>query len=574
MSKQSVLSRCYLGFRERYLDFAALSEQLHAWQREFPSLFRVESAGVSREGRDIWLATVGPEPDRKRPSVWVDGNMHASELCGSSVALSLAEDLLRLHVAPDSSTLPEGLRETLSELLLLVMPRISPDGAEAVLKSGRWIRSVPRDERRHGGQARWQARDVNGDDLALLMRKADPTGEWVASKTHGGALLPRDIEDSGPFYKLYPEGTISGFDGRHVPSPGFMTDNSPDLNRNFPWSWAPEHQQLGAGEFPGSEPESRAVIEAATARPEIFLWVNYHTFGGVFIRPLGNAPDKQLPEFDRAVFKQIEGWATKYTGYPMVSGYEEFTYEESKPLHGDLSDYAYHQRGAIAYVCELWDLFARLELPRPKRFCEYYSRFGRAEFEKLWAWDQAENDGRIFTPWRPHVHPQLGEVEVGGPDPRVGVWNPPERLLSKICRDQGDAFCRIAALAPRLRLSLEVTPRGGNIHQLHVTAENVGYLPTCVLESAKSLAISAPLVLELHPRGAVTCLDLARREIGHLDGWGRGAESRELAFHVPRSRGTTGRRVESFTVSGSGSVELSLFGPRTGRVVLEAVLPS
>jgi len=36
----------------------------------------------------------------------VDGNMHAAELCGSSVALGIAEDMLRFHA---EGTVPHNL---------------------------------------------------------------------------------------------------------------------------------------------------------------------------------------------------------------------------------------------------------------------------------------------------------------------------------------------------------------------------------------------------------------------------------------------------------------------------------
>ena len=50
------------------------------------------------------------------------------------------------------------------------------------------------------------------------------------------------------------------------------------------------------------------------------------------------------------MFRQLEAWMTEHTGYPTVSGHDEFLYEPDKPLRGDLSDYAYNQRGALAYV--------------------------------------------------------------------------------------------------------------------------------------------------------------------------------------------------------------------------------
>lgn len=566
MSAHDELSELNQGFRERYLDYAALCSQLELWAKRFPELVKLESLATTPEGREVWLLTLGGRPEYTRPAVWIDGNMHASELCGSSVALAIAEDVLRLHLDPDSSAVPAALRPVVRDVLFHVMPRMSPDGAEAVVQSARWVRSVPRDERLQGGSPRWVAEDMNGDGRALLMRVEDATGEWACHPQAPQALVPRGLEDSGPFYKLYPEGRIENFDGERVPAPHFLSDNFPDLNRNFPWSWAPEPEQVGAGMFPGSEVESGAVIRAAVARPNLFFWLNFHTFGGVFIRPLGNAPDKKLPDFDRAVFRQIESWCSELTGYPMVSGFEEFTYEEEKALHGDLSDFAYHQRGCIAYVCELWDLFARIGVPRPKRFCDYYTSMGREELKLLADWDRQHNGGRVFPPWSPIEHPQLGRAEVGGFDPRIGVWNPPSEILPDVCAAQSLATLRVAALAPRVQLGLTAETLAPGVSRVRAIVENVGYLPTYVLESAKDLPLSVPLFAEIHAPSSMRVSESLRREVGHLDGWGRGLGSREMAFHVPRSRGSTARQVVEWTVTGSGTVVVDVGSPRTGSV--------
>ena len=51
-------------------------------------------------------------------------------------------------------------------------------------------------------------------------------------------------------------------------------------------------------------------------------------------------------------------------------------------------------------------------------------------------------------------HPQLGEVEVNGFDPRVGIWNPPYERLPETCSTQSAAFLRVAALAPRVAVEV------------------------------------------------------------------------------------------------------------------------
>jgi hypothetical protein len=167
--------------------------------------------------------------------------------------------------------------------------------------------------------------DVDGDGVALVMRKPDPGGEFVESTEVRGLMLERQLEDLGPYYKIYPEGVIENFDGVTIPSPVYLSDNRPDLNRNFPFEWHPEHEQIGAGTFPMSEPESRAVVEFTSRRPHLFAWLNFHTFGGVFIRPLGDKPGfedgpggPRAVSPDRSVVRDLHR-------LPDVSGFEEFT---------------------------------------------------------------------------------------------------------------------------------------------------------------------------------------------------------------------------------------------------------
>src|SRR5512141_2687514 len=169
------------GFRQSYLDDTQLTGQLRAWADAYPQLVRLTSLAKTPEGRDVWLLTIGPEPDRIRPAVWVDGNIHAGELAGSSVALAIAEDVLRLHVEADTIDFPVALADRLRDVLFYVVPRISPDGSETVLRLGRVVRSVPRDERVNRGAPRWIPSDIDGDGLALAMRVLDPTGELVES---------------------------------------------------------------------------------------------------------------------------------------------------------------------------------------------------------------------------------------------------------------------------------------------------------------------------------------------------------------------------------------------------------
>jgi hypothetical protein len=569
-------------FRQRYLDYAELSDQLAAWSKRFPDIARVSPIGRSSQGRDIPLLTLGRDPDDARPAVWIDGNMHASELCGSSVALAIAEDVLAIHQGRHEAggkPFPPHLAEVVQESLFYIIPRVSPDGAEEVLKSGRYVRSSPVNDRSNKDHARWAAADIDGDGLAGYMRRADPDGELVELRDGNGEPLdppvmgPRMPEDPGPYFSLYPEGRIVNFDGRNIPPHSFLSDNLYDFNRNFPYAWAPEPQQDGAGHYPGSAPETRAILDFTTNHPNIFAWLNLHTFGGVLIRPLGDKPDSKMDQADLAIFEQVEAWMTAHTGYATVSGYHEFLYEPDKPLYGDLTDYAYHQRGALAYVVELWDLFRQLGIERKKPFVDHYFKFGRQDILALARFDREQNQGRVFGRWKKVMHPQLGEVEVNGFDPRVGVWNPPYERIDETCRAQSAAFLRVAALVPRVRLEVVNLEKTGGHTRIDLRIANRGYLGTFGLPSARKLPHAEPLRLTTSGEG-VKLLAPAESivEIGHLDGWGAGLYGGPSVVLPSWSRGNGHERFVTLVTEGTGTLRVKIGSCRVGYRTLDVAV--
>ncbi len=109
-------------FRTKYLDYAELMQQVREWSSKHPELVRLESLGKTAEGRDIPVVVIGRDPDEIRPAVWIDGNMHASELCGSSVALAIAEDIIGIHLGArrhGNESLPAHMAEAIKRHALL-----------------------------------------------------------------------------------------------------------------------------------------------------------------------------------------------------------------------------------------------------------------------------------------------------------------------------------------------------------------------------------------------------------------------------------------------------------------------
>ena len=172
----------------------------------------------------------------------------------------------------------------------------------------------------------------------------------------------------------------------------------------------------------------------------------------------------------------------------------------------------------------------------------------------------------MLTQWRKFRHAQLGDVEIGGPDPRVGLWNPPYEKIDEVCRGQSAAFMRVAALAPSIIVAdSHLTPAGGDLVRLDLRVENQGYLATYGPSSAKKLDWNEPLVAEITTSGCSLANPReARQEVGHLDGWGRGKYDGTGALYHMRSRGNTGAKTLSWTLRGKGLATVRIGSCRTG----------
>jgi hypothetical protein len=132
---------------------------------------------------------------------------------------------------------------------------------------------------------------------------------------------------------------------------------------------------------------------------------------------------------------------------------------------------------------------------------------------------------------------------------------------------------RMLALAPRLHIETAVESLGAGRSRVTLTASNRGYLPTHVLDSARPLTWNEPLWATVQTTGCT--LQEPRRshvEVGHLDGWGRGRFDGGSALYFTRSSGSSGSRVLTWVVEGSGTFRLTVGSCRIGEQTVELAL--
>jgi len=187
---------------DRYYRYDELSRILRGLAKEFPNLVRLESIGQSHEGRDVWLVTVTNRrtgPDTAKPAVWVDGNIHATEVSASSACL------YHLHTLTSRYGQDAEITRCLDTRAFYVCPRVNPDGAEwALADKPKYVRSSTRpypylEEPLDG----LFEEDVDGDGRILTMRIPDPNGAWKPHPDDPRLMIRREpAESGGTYYRL------------------------------------------------------------------------------------------------------------------------------------------------------------------------------------------------------------------------------------------------------------------------------------------------------------------------------------------------------------------------------------
>ena len=146
------------------------------------------------------------------------------------------------------------------------------------------------------------------------------------------------------FYRLLPEGRLTHFDGLTVRAN--PDREGLDFNRNFPSLWRQEHEQLGAGPYPASEPEVRAMVDFVVRHANIGAAVSFHTHSGVILRPMGTEPDEAMIPEDLWLYQRLSKLGERLTGYPAISIWHEFKYHPKEVISGT-QDWLYEHLGAL-----------------------------------------------------------------------------------------------------------------------------------------------------------------------------------------------------------------------------------
>jgi murein tripeptide amidase MpaA len=395
----------------KYYRYDELTALLKQYAREFPNLLKLESIGKSHEGRTVWLVTVTnfkSGSDSDKPALWVDGNLHASEVAASAAAL------YHLHTLVSKYGKDKLVTRALDTRAFYIVPRVNPDGAEwALADNPKVVRSstrpYPYNEEPVDGLIE---EDIDGDGRILFMRVPDTNGTWKVYPKEPRLLVRRDpTEAGGKYYRVLPEGLLKNYDGTTIeirrPKEGL------DFNRNFPVVWKQEAEQSGSGPYPVSEPETKNLVDFIVKHPNITGVITFHTFAAVLLRPYDDRSDEAFPAEDLWTYQKIGDHGTKMTGYANVSVYHDFRYHPKTVTTGAFDTWMYDHLGVFGWTVELWSPMKQAGL-KGYKYIDWFREHPVEDDLKLLKWSDKNLGEDGYVDWYAFQHPQLGKVELGG----------------------------------------------------------------------------------------------------------------------------------------------------------------
>lgn len=501
---------------DQYFTNEQLEATLNTWSETFPNLLEIRSIGTSYEKRPIWMLIVTDKstgPDTEKPAIWIDANIHATEITGTTTALGIAYTLL------NGAAYDPSIHQLLERAVYYIVPRINPDGAAyalattpAYLRSG--VRAYPYDEKEAG----LHDQDIDGDGRILQMRIPDPNGDWKCHPEFPDLMIKREPEETGEnYYRLFNEGLLEDYDGYQIIVPAAY--QRLDFNRNFPFDWKPESDQLGAGPYPGSESEIRVVLDFIASHPNINLAITYHTFSRVILRPFSTKADTDMETADLWTFQKIGEIGTRETGYRCVSTFHDFLYHPKEVTTGAFDDWMYDHLGVYTMTIELWDLPEAAGI-KERKFIEWFRKHPVEDDVKIFKWvkENVGDDG--YVSWYTYNHPQLGQVELGGWNGFFTWRNPPiSELEAEVSRNVPFALT-LGNLLPHLQIAhLSTSQIAPETFHINLVVDNQGFLPTYTSKQGQKRKAMRPVRIQLEIPDTATLIDgKLKLEPGHLEG--------------------------------------------------------
>jgi hypothetical protein len=538
---------------------------LRQWAERYPDIVQLYEVGKSYGGVPIWQLTLTNRKtgkDTDKPAAFFEGGRHSGEITSTESAFYLAWYLITNYGKDTAVT------RLLDRKAIYVKPVVNPDGSEMYRLTAQSNRSTvrPHDTDGDGLLDEDPGEDLDGDGFVRDMRKyvGPGKGNAVRDTADRSGRLMRNVGQGRGDYLLYSEGIDNDLDGRYNED-GI---GGLDLHRNYPMNWRPEPgrdstgrgwTQFGAGDYPLSESETRAVVMWVLTHPNIGVANTMDTAVPMHLRPPSTCEETEcMFPSDLKWYQHFDSVGLSYTNYPWAGDVyrtyntripvNPFTGDSARPspLFGHSPDFGYFYVGAIWYGDELWNGGRERD----------YNNDGRVDQYEVLRYCDEEFKGTCFKPWTKFQHPVLGEVEIGGYNPKFFIQNGPPQVMEKWARNQAMFNLYMAQSLPQVEIvgqpqvvALSGPQRDSATHEIRVTVRNSGRLPTA-LEQAKRVKIVQPDRVVMVPAQGSASRMVGRPE----EFWLNGGETRTTTVRIRSGGAATDRAATVRALSTRGGV--------------------
>ena len=425
------------GYSQKYHTSKEIASILQSFESDYPTLMKTRVIGHSYEGKEIWAAEITNFTNGDaltKPAMLYLGPHHGNEMIGKEIALYYIQYLVTNFGADANVT------RILNEKTVYVIPCANVDGNDRTARGeSQRFNSRPLDDDGDGLLDEDSGEDLDGDGRVTDMRKWNST-----------------INDYDYFFG---EGIDNDLDGLYNEDP----TGGVDLNRNYPKGW---NNNTGGGEYPLSEPETRAVRDFVISHPNIATVFDTHSGANCLLYPwtyTGSLPP------DDQVYTALAAKYTALTGYP----YHRIG------AQGTSIDWIYENQSALCFVLEL--------------FGKGWYPGGATQFEI----DYPD----VNLPWQNLTHPQLGQVEIGG------YWvfrayNPPSSEIQKWALKVLPMLTDLVEITPKLRITELNAVESSGLLNISATIANLGFLATST-QQALTTQTNSPVNITLSFSGNV-----------------------------------------------------------------------
>jgi hypothetical protein len=408
-----------------------INEWMIFFAKEYPDLTELYQVAFSFEGRPILQMTVTNKltgKDTDKPAAYFEGNRHSGEITSAESSLWLMN-----HLLTEYGNNPE-VAKILDTKTIYIRPVNNPDGHCLYIHTAQSNRSTvrPTDNDLDGLLDEDSPDDVNGDGVILTMRwKDEEKGNMIPDPDDPTGRILKRVPAGEGIYLTSSEGWDNDGDGR-INEDGI---GGLDLHRNYPENWRPEAHmeetgrgftQRGAGAYPLSEIETRAVVTFLLSHPNIYIVNSMDTRVPMHLRAPSTSPsEERMYDSDREWYEYFDEIGKGITGYKRAGDvYQE--YGGGNPLFGHGPDFGYWYYGSIWYGDELWNGARNKD----------YDEDGDIDQLDLLRWDDEENGGDGFIEWTEAKHPVYGDIEIGGFHPKFFSQNAPAKHLLPWAKNQ------------------------------------------------------------------------------------------------------------------------------------------